>query len=96
MEKYPNTNIDRNNVNAIINSLKNKTTEQLHVELKESSKFIDKFKSNQQRLENFLLTGEGKMNVLNYCVICGLFKYKDDENMIDKIIDDYNFILDLD
>lgn len=96
MLKYPNINIDKNNVNDIIESLKTKTPEQIHSELEDSSNFINNFKSDQKRLENFLLTGEGKMQVLNYFVICGIFKYKDDKNMIDKIIEDYNFILDLD
>ena len=93
MSKYPQANID---VNTIIESLKTKTPEQIHIELKESSDFIDNFKSDQKRLENFLLTGEGKMQVLQYFVICGIFKFKDDEDMINKIIEDYNFILDLD
>jgi len=93
MSQYPNTDINRATVENIIDSLKNKSTAEIKHKLDNGLSFIKEFKANKERLDNFLKTGEGKNELITYFALCGLFKYPNDEDLVERVIDDYYFLL---
>jgi hypothetical protein len=93
MNKYPNTVITKEDIQKAMISASQMDSDTLEKTLYESADYVGILKNDDNALESFLTDGANKDKVVMHCTLCCIFKYKSDPNLVDKILDDYNYIL---
>lgn len=93
MNKYPNTIATKEDVQKAMISASQMDSHTLEKTLYESADYVGILKNDDNAIESFLLDGKNKEKVIMHCTLCCIFKYRDDPNLINKILDDYNYIL---
>jgi len=93
MNQYPNTIVAKEDIQKAMLSASQMDSNTLDQSLYESADDIGILKNDDNALESFLTHGTNKDKIIMHCTLCGIFKYKNDPNLINKILDDYNYIL---